>query len=132
MDLERRIAEQAAPKAHNHFFSARLGPFTSRIRRSTCPANFKTPKMPVYSGNSDPYVHMDSFQKVTRGRKYSDAMQCQLFSEMLEGEVMSWFFEQPSNLVDSFKELRLALLSRFSLKAEGGEVTKGLFKVKQH
>ncbi|KAL6141456.1 hypothetical protein ACLB2K_059744 [Fragaria x ananassa] len=130
MELEQKIVQQSAPRIENRLFNARPDPFTSRIKR-TFPINFKAPKMLVYIGNSDPYAHIYSFQKVTNGREYYDATQCQLFSETLEGEAMSWFFKQPPNSVDSFKELRHAFLSRFILKAEGGQGAEGLFKVKQ-
>lgn len=130
MELERKIVQQTAPRSGNRLLNTRPDPFTSYIRRTTCPINFKALKMPVYIGNYDPYAHIYSFQKVTNMREYYDATQCQLLSEMLEGEAMSWFFKQPPNFVDSFKELRHVFLSRFILKAEGGQEAKGLFKVK--
>ncbi|KAL6193988.1 hypothetical protein ACLB2K_035072 [Fragaria x ananassa] len=87
--------------------------------------------MPQYAGNSDPHDHMDSIQTVTSERECSDTLQCQLFNQTLEGEAMSWFFEQSPNSVNSFDELRVAFLSRFVLQAKCGQGTEGLFKVKQ-
>ncbi|XP_062003248.1 uncharacterized protein LOC133720792 [Rosa rugosa] len=132
--LEQRLirAESGVPApTQNPLFASRPGPFTAAILQAVRPAYAKTPKMAHYGGMSDPFVHMDTFKKVTNNKGFDDATLCHLFSETLDGEAMNWFFECPPGSVSSFTALSHAFLSRFILLSAGHHNTSQLFSVKQ-
>ncbi|XP_024200673.1 uncharacterized protein LOC112204018 [Rosa chinensis] len=130
---ERLIRAEAGTPApiQNPLFASRLGPFTARILQTVRPAYAKRPKIAEYSGLTDPFVHMDTFKKVTNNKGFDDATLYHLFSETLDSEAMSWFFECPPGSINSFAALSNAFLSRFILLATGYHNTSQLFSVKQ-
>ncbi|XP_024156263.1 uncharacterized protein LOC112164275 [Rosa chinensis] len=87
--------------------------------------------MSQYNGLTDPFIHMDTFNKVTNHKGFDDATLCHLFSETLDSEAMSWFFECPPGSIDPFHAPSNAVLSRFILLAAEHHNTSQLFSVKQ-
>ncbi|XP_050378478.1 uncharacterized protein LOC126795755 [Argentina anserina] len=79
----------------------------------------------------DPFRHIDNFKKITANREFDDATLCHLFSETLDGDAMNWFFEQPTNSMDSFAQLTTTVLNQFILMVGAAHTTDGLFQVKQ-
>ncbi|XP_024190094.1 uncharacterized protein LOC112194064 [Rosa chinensis] len=134
LELEERLlrAETGTPPlAQNPLFAARPGPFTARILQTVRPTYAKTPKIAQFGGSIDPFVHMDTFKKVTSNNGFEDATLCHLFSEKLDGEAMSWFFECPRGSMDSFSALSNAFLSRFILMTDGYHNFIQLFSISQ-
>ncbi|XP_062028447.1 uncharacterized protein LOC133744335 [Rosa rugosa] len=74
---------------------------------------------------------MDTFKKVTNNKGFDDATLCHLFSETLDGEAMSWFFECSPGSMDSFLALSNAFLSRFILMTDGYHNSNQLFSINQ-
>ncbi|XP_024190544.1 uncharacterized protein LOC112194549 [Rosa chinensis] len=133
-ELEERVLRAKAgtlPPAHNPLFAAQPGPFTTRILQTVRPTYAKTPKIAQFGDPTDPFVHMDTFKKVTNNKGFDDAMLCHLFNETLDGEAMSWFFECPPGSMDSFSTLSNAFLSRFILMTDGYYNSSQLFSINQ-
>ncbi|XP_062014421.1 uncharacterized protein LOC133730940 [Rosa rugosa] len=133
-ELEERLLRAEAgtlPPTQNLLFAARPGPFTTRILQTVRPTYAKTPKIAQFGGSTDPFVHMDTFKKVTNNKGFDDATLCHLFSETLDGEEMSWLFECPPGSMDSFSALSNAFLSRFILMTDGYHNSSQLFSINQ-
>ncbi|XP_024163930.1 uncharacterized protein LOC112170879 [Rosa chinensis] len=132
--MEQRLARTKAgvqAAIQNPLFASRPGPFSLRILTVVRSAHAKTLKIPHYNRLTDPFVHMDTFHKVTSNRGFNDATLCHMFSETLDGEAMGWFFECPPRTMDSFHALTEAFLSWFILLAVRHHITSQLFNVKQ-
>ncbi|XP_024164070.1 uncharacterized protein LOC112171061 [Rosa chinensis] len=133
-ELEERLLRAKActlPPTQNPLFAARPGPFTTRILQTVRPTYAKMPKIAQFGGITDLFVHMDTFKKVTNNKGFDDATLCHLFSETLDGEAMSWFFECPLGSMDSFSSLSNAFLSRFILMTDGYHNSGQLFSINQ-
>ncbi|XP_062010278.1 uncharacterized protein LOC133726695 [Rosa rugosa] len=74
---------------------------------------------------------MDTFKKVTNNKGFDDATLCHLFSETLDGEAMSWFFECPPGSMDSFSALSNVFMSRFILMTDDYHNSSQLFSINQ-
>lgn len=83
-----------------------------------------------YNWEYCPYLFLDSFKSQINAKGYMNAMYYNLFQQTLTGEVLSWFYELPTNLVECFQQVADRLVHRFILRTDGHN-TAQLFKVRQ-
>ncbi|KAK8936699.1 hypothetical protein KSP39_PZI012693 [Platanthera zijinensis] len=106
-------------------------PFVDRIRWESAPSNFREPRLPFYSGETDPVSHLQAFEGAVALRSLSDALKCKLLVTTLEGQAREWFYELPSGTISSFTELRSELLLRFATSKKRKDGPAALFDIKQ-
>ncbi|KAK8949198.1 hypothetical protein KSP39_PZI005996 [Platanthera zijinensis] len=68
-------------------------PFTDNVRHETTPVNFREPRLPIYTGETDPVKHLQAFESAVALKTLSDATKCKLFVTTFDGQVMDWFYE---------------------------------------
>ncbi|XP_061993596.1 uncharacterized protein LOC133711501 [Rosa rugosa] len=112
-------------------FQGKMGPFTPWIQAEKCTPKVKPFKIEKYNGIRDPYHHLEVFQSLLHGTRYTDAMACHMFEETLTDEALRWFLNLPPNSIDSFQELGDKFLCRFILCGSGYCTTPDLFRLKQ-
>ncbi|XP_024164367.1 uncharacterized protein LOC112171412 [Rosa chinensis] len=59
--------------------------------------------MAQYSGLTDPFIHMDTFKKVTNNKGFDDATLCHLFSETLGHHNISQLFSVKQGIEETLK-----------------------------
>ncbi|XP_062012575.1 uncharacterized protein LOC133729116 [Rosa rugosa] len=112
-------------------FQGKTGRFTARIQAEKRPPEAKPLKIEKYNGTRDPYHHLEVFESILHGTRYTDAMACHAFEETLTDEALRWFLNLPTNSIDSFQELGDKFLRRFILCGGGYRTTPDLFRLKQ-
>nr|GEW14194.1 reverse transcriptase domain-containing protein [Tanacetum cinerariifolium] len=96
-------------------------PFTPRIRnfessrRTRMPNNVKT-----YDGAEDPEDHVKNFQVATQVERWAMPTWCHIFNSTLIGAARVWFDELPPESIDSYKDLKAALLAYFMQQKKYG------------
>ncbi|KAK8916849.1 hypothetical protein KSP39_PZI022199 [Platanthera zijinensis] len=131
--VDRQSAEPAElrPPVRPSADSETPSPFVDRIRWESAPSNFREPRLPFYSGETDPVSHLQAFEGAVALRSLSDALKCKLLVTTLDGQAREWFYELPSGTISSFAELRSELLLRFATSKKRKDGPAALFDIKQ-
>ncbi|KAK8957541.1 hypothetical protein KSP39_PZI001125 [Platanthera zijinensis] len=131
--VDRQSAELAEfhPPVRPSTDSETPSPFIDRIRWESAPNNFREPRLPFYSGETDPISHLQAFEGAVALRSLSDALKCKLLVTTLDGQAREWFYELPPGTISSFAELRSELLLRFATSKKRKDGPAALFDIRQ-
>ncbi|KAK8945084.1 hypothetical protein KSP39_PZI007855 [Platanthera zijinensis] len=131
--VDRQSAELAEfrPPVRPSTDSETPSPFVDRIRWESVPSNFREPRLPFYSGETDPISHLQAFEGAVALRSLSDALKCKLLVTTLDGQAREWFYELPPGTISSFAELRSELLLRFATSKKRNDGPAALFDIRQ-
>jgi len=89
----RHLAELTDDESH---------PFSSTIMAEQVPHQFIIPKLPPYTGNSDPEAHVKAFNAQMLISGGSDAIRCKVFVGTLASRAFKWFGGIPKATITSF------------------------------
>ncbi|PKA48692.1 hypothetical protein AXF42_Ash018509 [Apostasia shenzhenica] len=88
-------------------------PFSEAIRLAPIPEDFRTPRLEVYRGATDPREHVQGFEAAVRYRRPDEATRCHLLANTLKGAAFSWFIKLPRGHISSYEHLKWELIARF-------------------
>ena len=71
------------------------------------------PQIEAFDGTKDPVNHLNTYNNQMELHEYQDPVRCRAFSITLKGSALAWFNRLPPSSVSSFRELSIALVSRF-------------------
>nr|GEW69226.1 hypothetical protein [Tanacetum cinerariifolium] len=97
----------------NQWVCKETNPFTPRIRyfdflKTRMPSHIKT-----YDGSEDPEDHLKIFQAVAKTERWAMPTWCHMFNSTLTGNARVWFDDLPKEYIDSYDELKDALLEKY-------------------
>nr|GEW31445.1 reverse transcriptase domain-containing protein [Tanacetum cinerariifolium] len=88
-------------------FTPRIRNFESS-RRTRMPNNVKT-----YDGTGDPEDHVNVFQAAAQVERWAMPIWCHMFNSTLIGAAREWIDELPLEIIDGYKNLKVAFLAYF-------------------
>ncbi|XP_062005566.1 uncharacterized protein LOC133722710 [Rosa rugosa] len=129
--LQARIESRSGWQPITAGFQGMIGPFTPGIQAEKRPQEAKPFKIEKYNGTRDPNHHLEVFQSLLHGTRYTDTMACHAFEETLTEKALRWFLNLPANSINSLQELGGKFLLQFILCGSGYRTTPDLFRLKQ-
>ena len=77
---------------------------SAEIMSVVIPRDFRLPEL-KYSGRTDPLVHIECFNDITRVQGLSQAQRCRVFPLSLEGRAREWYWKLPRGSIKSFEQM---------------------------
>ncbi|XP_024013913.1 uncharacterized protein LOC112087997 [Eutrema salsugineum] len=111
-------ATSAAPEIDRVIQETQKTPFTPRVA-SLPVRHLEKLKIKIYEGKTNPQfltsfgICMNRYQ--FRPAEEKDAVQCQLFVQILGGIALDWFSQLEANSINNYKELTTAFVKHFSM-----------------
>ncbi|GJV10664.1 reverse transcriptase domain-containing protein [Tanacetum coccineum] len=88
--------------------------FTPRFRNFRSPRKTRMPNnVKTYDVTGDPEDHLKVFQASAQVERWAIPTWCHMFNSTLIGAVRVWFDELPPESIDSYKDLKAAVLAYF-------------------
>ena len=78
------------------------------------PANFSMPSFPLYSGTTNPAIHVSNYESIMRMKGLTDRQMAKMFPVTLTGDAADWMNEQSGSLKVNWKELSKVFKERYA------------------
>ncbi|GJY92913.1 reverse transcriptase domain-containing protein [Tanacetum coccineum] len=90
-----------------------VDPFTPRIRYFDFPKTRMPSHIKTYDGSKDPDDHLKIFQVAAKIERWAMPTRCHMFNSMLTGNARVWFDDLSTESIDSYDDLKKALLENY-------------------
>jgi len=107
-------------------------PLSAGVMAEVVPQHFIVPKIPSFTGNSDPEVHLKAFNAQMLVSGGSDAVRCKVFVGTLSGTALKWFGSLPRSSISSFAVFARTFVERFAANRSKIPKMADLFDVRQN
>jgi len=107
-------------------------PLSVVIMAEIVPQHFIIPKIPSFTGNSDPEAHLKAFNTQMLVSGGSDAVRCKVFVGTLAGTTLKWFDSLPRSSISSFAMFARTFMERFAANKSKLPKMADLFDVKKN
>ena len=108
--IHKGLGNDAISKALNQIAKS---PFTHRIEMVAPPRRFHQPTFTIYNGRTNPMEHVSHFNQRMAVYSKDEALMCKVLPSSLGPVAIRWFDGLRTSLINSFKELTQAFVSRF-------------------
>jgi len=107
-------------------------PLSTAIMAEVVPQHFIIPKIPSFTGNSDPDAHLKAFNAQMLVSGGNDAVRCKVFVGTLADTALKWFGSLPRSSIPSFAMLARTFVERFAANRSKLPKMADLFDVRQN
>jgi len=109
-------------------------PFTPNIMAIKIPCQFRNPlssTLELYTGEKDPFKHLESFYNEMLYLRASTEIMCRAFPRTLKRDTLTWFLRLPPNSIDSWETLYHRFSRHFIIAKDNAKIAHTLAQVKQ-
>ena len=89
-------------------------PFDKTITMTPFPKHFEIPKFDKFRGKSDPVTHFKEFYMHCQEVAYNDVFRMWIFSKILAGLALEWFFRIRQGSIKTFVDLSEAFVAQYT------------------
>ncbi|GJR76549.1 reverse transcriptase domain-containing protein [Tanacetum coccineum] len=107
------VKARLIPKALSESKDSGGGHWKSRSKKKKSSGEEDDLHIKTYDGSEDPEDHLKIFQAAAKTERWDMPTWCHMFNSTLTGNARVWFDDLPTELIDSYDDLKKAFLENY-------------------